>query len=136
MEYSWLEGDPKFSFEKKNINMCSPIMLEIINACLNLPYFPKDWKVTNILVISKKNRIKNGSGSSYRHINLLSNVGKIFERLISNKIDSLSYTSNWISDLQYGFVKNKSTINTLDNVLSTAENNKKQKWYTLCFLVT
>ena len=65
-----------------------------------------------------KNKIKNDSGSSYRHINLLFNVGKNFERLISNKIDSLSYTNDWMSDSQYGFVKNKSTINTLDNILS------------------
>ena len=65
---------------KNNINVLSPIMLKIINTCLKLSYFPKEWKFANILVIRKKKRKKKGSVFFYRPISVLSNVGKNFEQ--------------------------------------------------------
>ena len=117
---------------KKNINVITPSFLKIINACLNLCYFPKEWKKANVIIILKKGKKNDGSPRSYRPISLLSNLGKVFEKVIMHKLYNLSSEKNWISTLQFGFSKGKSTVDAVDNVVTVVENNNLKKKFTLC----
>ncbi|KAK2726785.1 hypothetical protein QYM36_007584 [Artemia franciscana] len=67
----------------------------------------------------------------YRPISLLSNVGKVFERLIMYKLDDLGF-KNWISRNQFGFMKGRSTLDAIDNLVTNIEKNKQHKLLTLC----
>jgi len=70
---------------------------------------PSDWKRHNIIPVFKssdKSAVKN-----YHPISLLSNVSKVLEWLLYNKI--LDFYSDSISCYQYGFCKNKSTLQQL-----------------------
>ena len=117
---------------KKNINVLSPTLLKLFNSCLKTSYFPVLWKQANIIVILKKGKTNDGNPGSYRPISLLSNIGKIFERIIMNRLDKLSLDNCWVSKRQFGFCKGKSTIDAVDNMVSVIEKNKEEKKFTLC----
>ncbi|KAK2711144.1 hypothetical protein QYM36_012349, partial [Artemia franciscana] len=117
---------------KKNINVITPSFLKIINACLNLCYFPKEWKKANVIIILKKGKKNDGSPRSHRPSSLISNLGKVFEKVIMHKLYNLSSEKNWISTLQFGFSKGKSTVDAVDNVVTVVENNNLKKKFTLC----
>jgi hypothetical protein len=103
-------------------------------VCLKISYFSKEWKKANVIVINKKGKKNDGNARSYRPISLLSNLGKTFEKLIMGRLNNLSKDKNWISDYQFGFSKNKSTVDAPDNLVTMVEKNKKKKLFTLCTL--
>ena len=121
---------------KKNINVLSPTLLKLFNSCLKTSYFPVLWKRANIIVILKKGKTNDGNPGSYHPISLLSNIGKIFERIIMNRLDKLGLDNCWVSKRQFGFCKGKSTIDAVDNVVSVIEKNKEEKEFTLCLFLT
>lgn len=82
----------------------------IYNNCLNNFYFPKSWKISKIVPIRKK-RNSNEIGD-LRPISLLSNIGKLFEMIIREKMD-LNITHSYIPDLQFGFKMGHSTTDAL-----------------------
>ena len=45
--------------------------------------------------------------SNYRPISLISNIAKIFEKIMYNRLYSFLKDCNILSDSQYGFVKGK-----------------------------
>ena len=119
---------------KKNSHVLAPTLLKIYNACLNIMYFPRDWKKAKIIVIPKRGRINDGLPSSYRPISLIPVFGKIFERILSYILNDLSINKDWISNNQFGFVNGKSTVDALDKLVTTVEENNKLKKFTLCLL--
>ena len=119
---------------KKNSHVLAPTLLKIYNACLNIKYFPRDWKKAKIIVIPKRGRINDGLPSSYRPISLIPVFGKIFERILSYILNDLSINKDWISNNQFGFVNGKSTVDALDKLVTTVEENNKLKKFTLCLL--
>ncbi|KAK2711123.1 hypothetical protein QYM36_012333, partial [Artemia franciscana] len=73
-----------------------------------------------------------GNPASYRPISLLSNLGKIYERAIANRMIAISNEYSWLSPLQFGFRSGKSTIDASDGIVTTAEENMQKKIFTLC----
>ena len=70
---------------------------------------PTEWKlyaITSVFKSGDKSNVKN-----YRPISLLCNISKALERLVYNKV--LDYYSSSISHYQFGFCKNKSTLQQL-----------------------
>ena len=59
--------------------------------------------------------------NNYRPISLLSNTSKILEQLIYNK--TIHHISNFLTPQQFGFLKNRSTVQQLlvlfDTIMST-----------------
>ena len=86
----------------------TPLLYEIFNFCYLNSYFPDRWKEAKIVMIYK-NKGKKEDHSNYRPISLLSQFGKIFERVLSDKITSWCNMSNIFNKEQSGFRKNRST---------------------------
>ena len=90
--------------------------LEIIfNRCLETSTFPNDWKKGNVVPVFKKGDkqiLKN-----YRPISLLPVCGKIFEKLIFNKIFKFFIENDLISPNQSGFKPGDSCINQLLSII-------------------
>ena len=86
--------------------------LEIIfQNCLRLGKFPSEWKKANVVPTSKKGDkqcIKN-----YRPVSLLPVCGKVFERLLYNKMFSFFSENDLISPKQSGFRPGDSCTNQL-----------------------
>jgi len=69
--------------------------------CIN-SLFPENWKVAKVIAILKKDKDKT-LPSIYRPISLLSNISKIFETIINDKIVTFCRTMNIIPESQFRF---------------------------------
>lgn len=59
--------------------------------------------------------------SSYRPISLLDGAGKVFERLLLNRLESHILNVGALSDSQYGFRRSRSTMGAIEEVLRLAQ---------------
>lgn len=102
------------------------ILYNLYNNCMRNSIFPKEWK-TAILKIILKNPTKDKFIlSSYRPIALLSTVGKIFERILIERIQTLYNENKLENECQYGFRKQKSTEDALIAFKSAVNSTNKK----------
>ncbi|GFX36930.1 RNA-directed DNA polymerase from mobile element jockey [Trichonephila clavipes] len=83
-----------------------------INKCLIYKYFPIAWKTANITVLPKPGKDET-KAENYRPISLLSSVGKIFEKILLERIKAFCNENNIIPDFQHGFRENTFTLHQL-----------------------
>ena len=91
-------------------SICKPLEI-IFNQCVETGTFPNVWKKGNVVPVFKKDDkqiLKN-----YRLISLLPVCGKIFEKLIFNKMFKFFIENDLISPNQSGFKPGDSCINQL-----------------------
>lgn len=82
----------------------------LFNNCLNNCYFPYAWKIAKVIPIPKQR--SNNDINNLRPISLLSNIGKLFERIIREKMD-IDLRGEYIPQKQFGFKKGNSTVHAL-----------------------
>lgn len=104
------------------------LILDMYNVAFNLNYFPSSWKLGE-LVFFKKEGKPDDLSSSFRPITLLPIFGKIFEKLIIQRIHYKIKSQNVLSGLQYGFTELKSTESALNRVISKISLNKERHLY-------
>ena len=113
--------------------------ISLLNSCLEEGIFPDDWKKQKLLLISKNNRAFEDP-SAYRPICLLDTIGKILERIVSDRLTEAVKKVGDLSDLQFGFRKTRSTVEAINLVTSIAKKavkgsrSKDSKKY--CVVVT
>jgi len=126
---------PKHSLDPTNLSMiilkavshqiCMPLK-HIVNLSLSTGEIPIQMKTAKIVPIFKSGdptEINN-----YRPISLLSSFGKILEKIVANKLTNFLENNKILSDFQFGFRKEHSTVHPmmlLLNKLTTAINEKK-----------
>ena len=94
-------------------SICRPLKL-IFQACLESGKFPNEWKKANVVPVHKKGdkqMLKN-----YRPISLLPTAGKVFERLLYDRMLEFFIENNLISKNQSGFRPVDSCINELFSI--------------------
>lgn len=69
------------------------LFLHIINASIKMGYFPKKWKIAQIVMIPKPGKDET-QVASYRPISLLPILAKLFEKLILNKLKPILIQKN------------------------------------------
>lgn len=87
--------------------------------------FPDSLKVARVLLKYKKGN--RHDCNNYRQISILNSLSKIFEKIISNRINDFFEKNHLIDNVQFGFRKNRSTemaILSLTNAINKASNNK------------
>ena len=91
-------------------SLIKPLML-IFKKSIRSSYYPNIWKKSNVIPVHKKNdkRLVN----NYRPISLLPVFGKIFEKIIFNKIYNYLSTENLLNPNQSGFRPSDSCMNQL-----------------------
>ena len=67
------------------------------------------------------------SCANYRPISLLSNISKIFERVMYNRIEEFLAEHDIIYDLQFGFRKKYSTNHVLLSIVEKIRSNLDKK---------
>ena len=90
-----------------------------INRSLELGQFPENWRNANICPIYKSG--DKSDIANYRPIPLLSVASKVAERCIFNRIYPLLHDQ--IFTLQHGFIKGRSTVTQLLQVLHNIKKN-------------
>lgn len=84
----------------------------LFNNCINMGHFPEEWKHSRIVPILKPGKDPTDA-SGYRPIALISNIGKLFERLILNRMNVHIEEKNVLKDCQFGFRKGLSSTHAL-----------------------
>ena len=116
----------------KAINDRLPVLLKpLFNALLNQGHFPSIWSKALIHPLYKNAGRRNDPGN-YRGIALLSHVGKLFARIIYNRLSSWAEANSLISDVQGGFRSGRETLENLlvlDTLINDTINCKKGRLY-------
>lgn len=94
-------------------------LTRIFNACLENSYFPDSWKVAKIITIHKSGKPPE-EPSSYRPISLLSCVGKIFEKLMLERLSEHERQNKIFIPQQFGFRTEHSTVQQILRITECA----------------
>ena len=99
------------------LKCCAPYisssLSDLFNKSLSSGKIPAEWKVSNIIPIPKGG-VKNDV-SNFRPISLLPIVSKVLERCIYDQI--INHVSSQLHNLQFGFLRGRSTTSQLLQVL-------------------
>ena len=95
---------------------CEPellyILAKLFNSCLKESCFPDCWKVSLVGPVFK-NFGERSTAKKYRPVSLLSVVGKVFAKLVNNRIVDHLEKCGLFSDFQYGFRSSRSNADLL-----------------------
>ena len=109
------------SILKTNIDQLVNPLISILNKSLAEGTFPDLLKSASVCPIYKKG--DKSQCANYRPISLLSNLSKIFERTMYNRIEQFLSTFETIYKLQFGFRKRHSTEHALLNIIEKIRQN-------------
>ena len=109
---------------KETADSISSSLCTLFNLSLNQGIIPNDWQCSIVTAIHKKGN--KSLTSNYRPISLTCISCKIMESLIRNHIMEYFHTNNLFSSKQFGFIKGRSTVlqllNLIDSWTSSLEN--------------
>ena len=83
-------------------------LIEILNFCMLIGYFPKQWRDAKVIMLQKPGK-DHTSPKNYRPISLLPAISKVFERLISMRLVEFLEQNNLLNKYQAGYRKGRST---------------------------
>lgn len=110
---------------------------DTFDSCLKEGSFPKQWKEQQLILLPKPGKPP-GVPSSYRPICLLDTAGKLLERIIQNRLASITESEGGLASNQFGFRAKRSTVDAIESIVSIArraiERSRGTKLY--CGIVT
>ena len=100
----------------------------MFNRCIELGQYPESLKIAKVIPF-----FKNGNKddpSNFRPKSLLPIIGKVFERIIFDRIQNYLNVIEILSDSQFGFRHGKSTVDAIatliDEIRSNLHNNSEK----------
>ena len=96
------------------IHLVAPILVEIFNKCANQGNYPELLKIGKITPL-----FKNGDkviDENYRPITVLTQINKIFEKLIHKRMMTFTNENKLLTNCQFGFRKGHSTSHGITHV--------------------
>ncbi|GBO13245.1 RNA-directed DNA polymerase from mobile element jockey [Araneus ventricosus] len=122
------DGIPNKALQQIPTNVIT-FITKIFNKCLLCNCFPTIWKTAHVLMlpIPRQNRKLPGN---YRPISLLSNISKIFEKIILSRLKEECHDLSIIPNEQYGFRAGHGCIHQLLRVTNTVTQGFNHKFYT------
>ncbi|GBN25949.1 hypothetical protein AVEN_273349-1 [Araneus ventricosus] len=100
----------------------------MFNKCLSLGLFPMSFKTGVILFFYKEGKDQNDT-KSYRPISLLPSMGKLLEKLMTQRLTYFLKKTQKVSPKQFGFKEGVSTDHALDSLLTTIDHHKRNKMH-------
>jgi hypothetical protein len=114
---------------KASSRIIAPLLSVLYNECMQKGEFPDDLKIGRISPIYKKDNEE--LLENYRPVSTLAVFGKIFEKIIYNRLYNFFQSQNMIYENQYGFRKNHSTSHALNFSVNHVESCLKKKQHVL-----
>ena len=96
-------------------------LLEIYNRMYKEGVIPKQWSTAEVKALPKKGK-KQSDPNNYRPISLTPHLGKLYERLIKNRLEHFFEKHNLIPSNQAGFKKGRGCT---DHIVKLSSNIKK-----------
>lgn len=97
-------------------------IVRLFNSCLKIAYFPTQWKKGKIIAIPKAGKDQSVA-TNFRPISLLSTIGKLFEKLILEKLTNFEDIKKIFIPQQCGFRNKHSTIHQVLRITEKATIN-------------
>jgi hypothetical protein len=98
----------------------------IFNRCMCEGYYPEKLNTSIVKPLHKSGN--KFDMSNYRPISLTSNISKVFEKIIKQRLLSFFKKHNIISNKQYGFMENRSTqdaiVHLIKNIYKSLDKSK------------
>ena len=91
---------------------CLKNIINIANVCVEIGYWPSHFKTSTTIIIPKPNKVLYNFPKAFRSIVLLNTLGKLIEKVISNRLQFHVISNNFIHQSQLEGLKFKSTSNT------------------------
>ena len=89
---------------------CLLNIINIANVCINLGHWPNYFKCSSTVIIPKPNKPKYDHPKAFRPIVLLNTLGKLIEKVITEKLQFIIANNNFIHPSQLDSLKFKSTL--------------------------
>ena len=123
--------------ETKFIKYANPVLSyfvsDIFNRCLTEGVYPDSLKVAEVIpIFNKGDRDKT---TNYRPILLLSQFNKVFEKLLYTRIYSYLMRFDMLSDRQFGFRKNSSTMLAINKIFEELLSDIDEGLYSCCIFL-
>lgn len=84
---------------------------QLFNKLFELGYFPEKWSEGFIVPLFKKGDVN--MVENYREITLLSTIGKLFTKVLNNRLTYWAENYNVYIEAQAGFRKNMGTVDNI-----------------------
>ena len=101
---------------------CTALLLHIFNTIFLNDVFPQRWREAILVPILKPDKPPK-SVNSYRPIAMTSCVCKLLEKILNFRLVYQLESVNFFSQYQYGFRKNRSTVDSLSKLQSDIYNS-------------
>jgi len=88
---------------------CTNRLIDIVNTCIDLGYWPSYFKMLFMVIIPKPNKASYDLPKSFQPIVLLNTTDKLFKKMIGERIQFSSISNNFIHPCQLGRLKHRST---------------------------
>ncbi|KAJ2911570.1 hypothetical protein MD484_g8847, partial [Candolleomyces efflorescens] len=88
---------------------CARIIVTLADACFNTGHWPKHFKESVSVIIPKPNKPSYSTPKAFRPIVLLNTLGKLIEKMISNRIQHDMIKHDIVDPNQMGGVRQRST---------------------------
>jgi len=93
-------------------NLCLTNIVNIADACINLGHWPEYFKISSTIIILKPNKPLYDQPKAFRPIVLLNTIGKLIEKVVTDRLQFTVMSNNFIHLSQLGGLKFKSTTDT------------------------
>lgn len=108
------------------IRVAHEYVMNVMNECLMHEMVPDEWKKARLVLIRKVGRPE-GDPSAYRPLCVLNEIGKFLERIMVKRMEEyIEEKGPERSENQYGFVKNKCTVDALIEVRKIVRENTEE----------
>lgn len=118
---------------KESVGYIVKPLTYLINKSLENGIFPESLKIAVIKPLHKSGDKR--ELSNYRPISLLSNISKIFEKIIKSRITGFIKKNNMISEKQYGFMEGRSTQDAIAELTRKIYNALDARKPAICLFV-
>ena len=105
-----------------------PVLTKLINKSLCEGIFPDLLKSAKVCPIFKKGNFD--ECGNYRPISLLSNIGKILEKVMYSRVSNFLENQKILFEKQFGFRKSHSTNHALIDIVEQIKKNMENNLYT------
>ncbi|CAG9581158.1 unnamed protein product [Danaus chrysippus] len=106
-------------------------MTDIMNRCLSLQHFPRQWKRAYVKIIPKPNKTDRTDLTGYRPIGLLPVFGKLLEKLFISRVTYVADKAGKLSKKQFGFRPQTNTTAAIHAAIDLIKQAKTDKLLTV-----